>query len=162
MNDSPTTATALLRLNPSTKSQIASFRNQIVTAIEEGESNPLEVLVQCRAIEKAVEEILPKIQAYILKEADKYPEKSFDFLGNKLEKGEAGVKYNYAATNDPIWEQLDADVNTATDRRKEREAFLRAIKAGDIVKAVDPSTGEEVTLRPAPKTSTSIVKVSIQ
>lgn len=157
-----TTATSVLKLNPSTKSQIASFSKQISESVEEGYSNPIEVLVQCRALEKLSEDILEKIKPHILKEADKYAEKSFDFLGNVLEKSEAGVKYNYAACGDPIWEQLDATANQAIDRRKEREAFLRTIKAGDLTKAVNPETGEEVTLKPAPKTSTSIVKVSLR
>lgn len=162
MSDQPTSATGVLRLNPSTNSQIQSFKKQIVESVEEGLSNPLDILVRCRAIEKAVGEIIPAIQQKVLSEAEKYPEKTFDFLGNSLEKTEAGVKYRYELSGDPIWMQLDADVMTATERRKDREAFLRTIKSGDIVKAVDPSTGEEVTLKPVPRTSTSIVKVSLR
>lgn len=162
MSDLPNTAMSLLRLNPSTKSQIKSFCRQVKESIDEGETNALDVLVQCRAIEKTVKELLPQIKEAILKESEKYPDKDFDYLGNRLEKTEAGVEYDYAATGDPIWERLDADANTAIERRKEREAFLRVIKAGDIVNVVDPESGEEVTLKPAPKTSTSIVKVSIR
>ena len=162
MIEQPTNATGVLKLNPSTKSQIASFKKQIIESVQEGYSNPLEVLVQCRAIEKAVKELLPEIQNEILKEADKYQEKTFDFLGNSLEKSEAGVTYNYAGSGDPIWMHLDAEVMTATERRKDREAFLRTIKAGDITNAVDPATGQEVRLKPVPKTSTSIIKVSIK
>lgn len=162
MTDQATTAMSVLELNPSTKSQIVSFSKQITDSIEDGHSNPLKILVQCRALEKLAEDVIEKIKTHVLKEADKYQEKSFDFLGNVLEKSEAGVKYNYAATGCPIWEQLDATANSAIERRKEREAFLRTIKAGDITKAVNPETGEEVTLKPCPKTSTSIVKVSLR
>lgn len=162
MTEQPTTATSVLKLNPSTKSQIASFSKQIVESIEDGNINAFEVLLQCKGLEKLIEDLLPKIREHILKEADNYPEKSFFFEGALMEKTEAGTKYDYAKTGCPIWEQLDVDANTAIERRKDREAFLRTIKAGDITKAVDPSTGEEVTLKPAPKTSTSIVKVSLR
>lgn len=160
--EQPTTATGVLRLNPSTNSQIKSFCKQVTESIQEGDTNPLDVLVSCRAMEKTVKELLPQIKEEILKEAEKYPEKEFDFLGNKLEKSEAGVEYHYDRAGDPIWEQLDAAANQAIERRKEREAFLRTIKAGDIVNVVDPESGEEVALKPVPKTSTSIIKVSIR
>jgi hypothetical protein len=162
MTDQPTTAMGALRSLATTSTQIDVFSDQIIQSVQSGEVNPLEVLVQIRAFEKAADRIISELRQNFLTAAEKYEGTSFEFAGNKLEKAEAGTKYNYGATGDPVWESLDADVAIATERRKEREAFLRTIKAGDIVKAVDPSSGEEVTLKPAPKTSTSIIKVSIR
>lgn len=151
-----------LRSLATTSTQVDVFSDQLIQSVKSGEVSPLEVLIQLRAFEKVSERVLKEIRDNILTAAEKYEGSSFEMFGAKLDKSEAGTKYDYAATGDPIWEQLDAAANTAIERRKEREAFLRTIKAGDIVKAVDPESGEEVTLKPAPKTSTSIVKVSIR
>lgn len=151
-----------LRFLATTQTQIDVFSDGLIQSVKSGEVSPLEVLIQLRAFEKVSERVLKEIRENILTAADKYEGSSFEMFGAKLEKSEASTKYDYAACGDPIWERLDADANTAIERRKEREAFLRVIKAGDIVNVVDPGSGEEVTLKPAPKTSTSIVKVSIR
>jgi len=162
MTDQPTTAIGALRSLASTQVQCDVFSDQIIQSVKSGEVDPLEVLVQIRAFEKAADRILKELRENFLTAAEKYSSNTFEFAGNKLERAEVGVSYDYAATGDPIWEQLDADANTAVERRKEREAFLRTIKPEMLVKAVDPSTGEEVALKPAPKKSTTTVKVSIR
>lgn len=158
--EQPTTATGVLRLNPSTKSQIASFCKQVVESIDDGNESALDVLVKCRAMEKLVEELLPKIKDKILKEAELYPEKTFEFQGNALEKTEGGVKYNFAHCNDSVWGRLKADAETAADRLKDRETLLRALKEPTTM--VDELTGEVVKVMPPAKTSTSVIKVSLK
>lgn len=151
-----------LRSLATTQTQIDVFSDGLIQSVQSGEVSPLEVLIQLRAFEKVIERVVKEIRPNLLTAADKYGDKPFEMFGAKLEKSEAGTKYDYAATGDPVWERLDADANTAIERRKEREAFLRTITAEMVVNAADPETGEEVRLKPAPKTSTSIVKVSIR
>lgn len=162
MTDQVSTAMGALRSLATTQVQVDVFSDQIIESVKNGEADPLEVLIQIRAFEKAADRILKEIRPNILTAADKFEEKTFTLYGNRLEKSESGVQYDYAKSDDPIWEQFDAAANTAIEQRKQREAFLRTIKASDVTKAVDPESGEEVTLKPVPKTSTSIVKVTIK
>lgn len=151
-----------LRSLATTQTQIDVFSDGLIQSVKSGEVSPLEVLIQLRAFEKVSDRVLKEIRENILTAAEKYEGNSFEMFGAKLEKSEAGTKYDYAAAGDPIWERLDADANSAIERRKLRETFLRTITAEMVVNVADPETGEEVRLKPVPKTSTSIIKVSIR
>lgn len=159
MDQLPTTAMGALRSLATTQTQVDVFSDSIIQAVQQGEANPLEVLIQLRAMEKAIKRIIPEIKENTLREAEKYG-RNFDLLGNNLKIQETGVEYDYAATGDPVWAKLDSIANTAIDNRKKREAFLRTING--IVRVTDEDTGEEIVLKPAPKTSQTTVTVSIK
>lgn len=159
MDQLPTTAMGALRSLATTQTQVDVFSDSIIQAVQQGEANPLEVLIQLRAMEKAIKRIIPEIKENTLREAEKYG-KNFDLLGNNLKIQETGVEYDYAATGDPVWAKLDSIANTAIDNRKKREAFLRTVNG--IVRVTDEDTGEEIELKPAPKTSQTTVTVSIK
>jgi hypothetical protein len=160
-SEAPSNPVSLLRLGASTSSQIRSLAKGITEAVENGDIPALEVFMYLKAWEVASEEIKASIRSKAVSEAAQHQGK-LTLYGNQIETFEAGTKYLYEKTGDPIWARLDADANTAIERRKEREAFLRTIKAEDIVMAVDPESGEEVRLKPAPKTSTTTVKITIK
>lgn len=148
-----------LRSLASTQTQVDVFSDQIIEAVKSGNADPLEVKIQLNAMKLASERIWEEIKGDALTAAERYG-KSFELYGNTLKIQEVGTKYDYAATGDPVWARLDAIANTAIESRKTREAFLRTING--IVRVVDEGTGEEVELRPAPKTSQTTVTVSIK
>lgn len=159
MNELPATAMGALRSLASTQVQVDVFSDQVIESVRSGEVDPLEVLVQIRAFEKSAERIVKELRDNFVTAASKHGG-PFVLNGNKIEVSEAGVSYDYAATGDPVWSQCDAIANTAIERRKEREAFLRAIK--EPVTIVDEGSGEIVKVMPPPKRSTTTVKVSIR
>jgi hypothetical protein len=161
-SEAPSNPVSLLRLGASTSLQTKVLSQRIIEAVDNGDISALEVIALLKAWETASEIIKPAIRAKAVVEAEQHPQGKLTLYGNQIETVEAGTKYDYAASKDPIWPQLDAIANTAIERRKEREAFLRTIKPGDITTAVDPESGEEVRLVPPPKTSTTTVKVTLK
>jgi len=73
MNTLPETPLQLLTLMANTSVQIDVFSDGVIRAVQEGEANPLAVLVQLRAMAQASERILKEIDKNIMSEADKYP-----------------------------------------------------------------------------------------
>jgi hypothetical protein len=160
MNELPNTPAGLMHLMPSTGSQITSFSNGIVQAVRRGEENPLDVLLQIRAMEKALKIILDNVKPYAEREAEKYPGDKFDFKGNEVAKCDVKTDYDYTASNDPIYERLLYDFEQANKKLKERETFLKAIK--EPMTLVDDLSGEVAEVRPPLKRTVSGLKITIR
>ena len=156
MNQLPDSAMGALRLMPSKAIEVANFSMQIIKAVQNGEANPLEVLIMLRSLEAVSEMVREEIQDNIINEASKYPEKKFNAFGAIVEKTELGTKYDYLGSGDREYEELHAEAETAKSRLKERETFLRAVK--DPVMGITRH-GEEFLIKPVQKRSTSGVKV---
>jgi hypothetical protein len=160
MSELPSSAIGATRMLPTTQTQIDVFSDQIIESVRQGEANPIEVLVMFKAFEKAQERILNEIRENYITEANKYPEKSFEFNGTKIEKAELGTAYNYAVCNDTVLERLDADFNAAKQLLDNRKKFLQSLK--EPLTVVDEVTGEVVKINPPVKKSTSGLKVFIK
>lgn len=160
MNQLPETAFGTLRLFATTQTQIDVFSDQLIQAVKEGEANPLEVYTFIKAFEKMADRVQKEIKENLLTEADKYPEKTFELMGNKFEKAEVGTKYDYTVCNDPVYNGRLQIFNKASEQVKEREAFLKALK--QPITIVDEGTGEIVTISPPLKTSQSGIKLTIR
>src|SRR6185503_6650341 len=156
----PSSAIGVVRLFPSTQTQIDVFSDNIIESVKKGEASPLETLVLLKALEKASDRIMKEIRDNVITAAEKYPERTFEFAGAKLEMGEVGVKYDYSICGDPIYEQRQSIMDAAKALVDERTAFLRALK--EPITIVDEGSGEIVTIRPPKKTSTTSVKVTIK
>ena len=157
MEQEPHNAMSALRLMPSKASEVATFSAQIIKAVQNGDANPLEVLVMLRALEAVSECVREEISDNILTEAEKHAEKKFNAFGAIIERTEVGTKYNYLQTGDVEYEQLHAEAQTANRRLKEREEMLKALK--EPITAVVESTGEVYKINPPMKTSKSGVRV---
>lgn len=160
MDQLPQSPTELLTLMASTSTQIDVFSDGVIESVQAGEINPLAVLIQLRAMQKASERILKEIAPNLLTEAAKHPENEFEFMGNKITKAEHGTKYDYSVCNDPVWNQRIKIANEAKEQLSERETFLKAVKAPFTL--LDEGTGEVVTIHPPTKKSTSGLNVSIK
>lgn len=156
----PSNAMGVVRLFPSTQTQIDVFSDNIIQSVQNGEASPLETLVLLKALEKASERIIKEIRDSVITAAEKYPEKTFEFAGATLERSEVDVKYDYAGCGDTVYEQRQSAVEAAKSLVNERTAFLRALKQPMTI--VDELTGEIVTIRPPEKKSTASVKVTIR
>lgn len=156
----PESPRELLTMMASTQTQIDVFSDGVIESVQRGEINPLTVLIQLKAMEKAAERILKEIKPNLLKEADLYAEKEFEFHGNKITKTEQGTKYDYSKCNDTEWELYNHKKESAEASMKERETFLKTLQKP--IDVVDKLTGEVITLHPPTKKSTSGLNVSIR
>lgn len=153
----PSTAIGTLRLMPTNTQQIARFSKLLIEDVQNGNLNPLELLVMLRALERVSETVIDAIQSNIDQAKDKYNERSFDVLGATVEKSEVAVRYKYETAKDVEWERRKAAVDAAMGLLKEREEFLRTLR--EPMTAVDTDSGEVFTISPPLKTSKSGVKV---
>lgn len=160
MNELPNSAMGVLKIMPSSASQVAQFSMQIVKAVENGNANALEVLVMMRSLEAVSELVREELEEHFEKEADKYAEKKFPINGAFVEKAELGTKYNYLKTGDIEWEQLDSELRSLKEKVAEREAFLKSLR--EPMTLVNQQTGEVYTVKPPLKTSKSGVKVYLR
>lgn len=160
MNELPETATGLMHLMPSTSSQITSFSKQIVDAVRTGNENPINVLLQVRAMEKSLKIIYENIKVFAEREAEKYPGDKFDFKGNEITKCDVKTEYDYTKCNDPVYERVLYEYEQAAKKLKERETFLKALTMPITI--VDDLTGEVVSINPPLKKSVSGLKITIR
>jgi hypothetical protein len=144
----------------STSVQVDVFSDGIIQDVKEGKESALKVMVQLKAMEMATERIKKEIKDNVLTEADKHPGTEFEFLGNKISKGDVYTAYDFSKCGDTEWEQLEADFKTAQNRLKERETFLKTIKTP--LPTTDRFTGEDIIISPPTKRTVPGIKISIK
>lgn len=161
MNElTPQSPRELLTMMASTSTQIDVFSDGVIESVQRGEINPLTVLIQLRAMEKASGRILKEIAPNLLKEAELYPGSEFEFAGNKITKAEHGTKYDYSNCGDVEYNNCVTVLESAKYNLKNREDFLKSLK--EPITILDKSTGEVRTIKPPTKKSTSGLNVSIR
>ncbi len=146
------TANSALSILPQTKEQIEHFSNMLISEIQNGQVDPLELLKHQKSIEKVFEKIKDDLRKASIDVAEKYGKGKFGLHGANFEVKEMGVKYDYKHCNDKVWEKLEKD-------KKDRETFLKSLTT--VITIVDEETGEAVTVYPPLKTSTTSVVVSL-
>jgi hypothetical protein len=142
------------------KSAIDTFVSTMVARIKDGQEDALKYHIQAKGLMKALDAIEKEVKPQILKEADKYrgDGKVISVFGAKVEFKEVGVIYNYAGCADPEWERLDAEIKSLTERRKERETFLRSLK--EPIELISTGTGEVRRVHPPVKKGQESIAVS--
>lgn len=145
-------AVSYLTVLPANRDEINSFTSRVVTELEGGVIDPLELRRNIKAIEIALEAIKEKARDIFVDEAQKYG-KEFSYAGADFKVGEYGIKYNYKGTGDPVWAKL-------SEMLKQREEYLRSMKEVDYW--TDEETGEIYKITPPVKTSTTSVSVNIK
>lgn len=160
MNDLPSSAYGVMRLLPNTKTGVEIFSRQLITAVQNGEVNPLQLKALFKTMEKVAEKVDEQIKENLLTEAGKYSEKKFNAFGFEIEKTEVGTKYDYSTCGDTVYEQRKAALDDAKALLDERIEFLKSLRENLTV--VDDMTGEVVTVRPPLKKSTEGLKFSMK
>lgn len=153
-------ATSVITIGPSTLEEVERFQRLVIESVQNGEENPLKLLIQMRAMEKAFKVIAESIKDNYMREADTYPEKKFQFMGNSVEKGDVHTEYDFKVCGDPTYERMEVDFLKAKADLDARKAFLKTLRGPTPVG--DTVTGEIVTVRPPTKESTPGLKISIK
>lgn len=160
MYDGPSTAIGVLDMFSTSRTGIDVFSDQVIQAVQAGEVNPLKIRIWVKTIEEILERVKKETNEHQLRESEKYPERSFEYAGAKIEKSELGTKYDYSICNDPVHGQLSKLMEEAKKQLTERETFLKALKETLVI--VDEGTGEVVKINPPSKKSTTGLKVTIR
>ena len=148
-----------LSLFETTKAERQDFAQYVVNGLKDGLSDPLKVHLQVKCMEDLIKQITshPEYKDLTLDEAAKYG-KSFEMHNAKFEVKEMGVKYDYSACGDPVYNELSQKMAELEKEIKDRQAFLKAVKPGTEILVED----EVVVLYPPVKTSTTSITVNLK
>ncbi len=101
---------------------------------EEGNRNPLEILIELRSLASELDEAIDAVTPLAVNEADKYPGKSFTFHGLTIEKRNGTSRWTYPDFG---------PYSQAKARAKALEELMKQVK-NTGVSLVDTETGEMV------------------
>lgn len=153
------TALSTISILPSNKEELYKFSRMLKDEIIADEKETLPILGKLKVIEKVIKDVLEdkEVKERFLRDRLAYSEKEIvKFNGIDFSVREAGVKYEYSASGDIKWMDLDKKIKELTEARKEREKLLQNIPLEGLV---DPDNGNYIT-RP-PKSSETMVIVKI-
>jgi len=155
------TALSTISVLPSTREEFYNFKRMLKAEILNGQTELLPTLAKLTIAMRSIEDTLKDedVERAMVNELSQYSSKEETSInGVKFNLQETGTKYHYKDSGDPVWNDLDKQIQELTEKRKARETFLKAIPYESNV--VDAETGLYLT-RP-PKTSTTKVVVKIQ
>lgn len=158
--DNQISAIGVLSLLETTKEQRESFVRSIVSALDEGQVDPLKIHLQVKNTEDLVKQLTAdeKYREFLLNEAQKYG-KSFEQYNAKFQVKETGTRYDYSGCNDTELVELEEKAQHWQDKLKERQKFLQNLPASGL----EILQGDElVTVYPPVKTSTTSVTVTLK
>jgi hypothetical protein len=127
--------------------------------LEQGD--PLRVAENLAAIQLFVKNVEAddRLNEYVLNVLDHNAGKVETKDGTKVERVEAGAKYDYSKCGDPVLQDLYRKLDDIKRQVKHREQFVQAAPAAGCEIIVDG--GEVVTIYPPTKTSISTYKVTL-
>ena len=161
MNQEPITIdSAVVYATDLSKTKAAAIAADISNAVTEGRLKPLETLAKLKFAETTIKTAIEGVMQAAIDEAGKYGSgEKITAMGCDLTQKESGVKYDFSGCGDAVYDRLTAEMEALKERIKERESFLKTIKQGMTV--VDEESGEVMTIRPAMKSSKTIVEVRL-
>lgn len=156
------TTTSILALFDTNKEQRQTFIENVLSAMEAGDVDPLKIHYQLKCVEKIIEEInkTERYRPLVLDAAEKWGQKEFEFNFSKIKIGEVGTKYDYSQCNDAElfeWQKQQAELKAKIDQRQKMLQTIPA-KGLDIV----TDQGETYTVYPPAKSSTTSVIVTLK
>ena len=132
---------------PVTRAEQSRWADGIKRTLMDGEVNPVEFIVKLKGLQQALS-IVEKdrdVRDTVLREIYKHG-KQATWSGATIATRETGVRYDYTACGDPVYNDLARQRDELDKRLKEREAFLKTVPDGATM--VWDETGEIYTLHP--------------
>ena len=137
-----------------TKSDIKIATDMLISQIDNGEINPIDVAVQLKVLEEFIKDARDKLNNYTIDELRKYPTGRTSIFETRIEIAETGIKYDYS--QDLVWQNLKQQNEMTSIALKFREDILKKIPAGSQL--VDENG--EVATGPS-KTSSTSYKITL-
>jgi hypothetical protein len=151
------TALSYLTVLPLTKEERKHFVSKAKSEILAGNDDPLRIVAVLKGIGETIKALQDdkEIKSYVLKEANKYNEKSFEHAGVKFGVSSRRT-WNYDGCNYNRYNQLKAEMEAKKEELKELEMFLQSVPESGMA---DPDTGEMIM--PATFTSSEILSITL-
>jgi hypothetical protein len=137
-----------------TKSDIKIATDMLISQIDSGEINPIDIAVQLKVLEEFIKDAREKLNNYTIDELRKYPTGRTSIFETRIEIAETGIKYDYS--QDLVWQSLKQQNEMTSIALKFREDILKKIPAGSQL--VDENG--EVATGPS-KTSSTSYKITL-
>lgn len=147
---------------PETKEQISIFSEKMVNSVLEGDVNPLKTETQLVCVENVCKSIRKdeRYKESLLKEAEKYGQKTFNAYNAEIQIKEVGVKYDFLNCGHPEYIDIINKISVLDEKRKELEKELKAHSKSWIY--TDINNGDQYEVFPPAKTSTTSVVTTIK
>lgn len=140
-----------------TKSQIEDQAQAIVFQVSEGLADPLQEYIRIRKGQEvfnlAEKNLKPYIDGIKVNKGELY-------YGCEIIEKEQGVKYDYSACGDQVWNELNEKLQDISKSIKERENFLKGITTP--LDTYNATTGETFQIMPAIKSGKLGKSISIK
>lgn len=163
------TTTSILSLFDTTKDERRSFVIDLLSRIEDGNVNPLDIHVQIKCIEDIIEQLTnrkdypessKRYYENLLSEVKKHGKK-FEYHQAKVEEKEVGTKYDWEKCEDPVIESLMSQEKALKEKIKARQEFLKTVPEKGLT-FIDETSGEVTTIYRPAKSSTTSIAVSLK
>lgn len=145
------TALSTITVLPSTKEQRSLFVTKAVDEILDGNNNPLQIEIMLKAAQDTIEEIRKdnRVKMAVQKEADKYPEKTFEYGNFRITKSIRTI--NDFSGCDSHLDNLYAEMEALKAQIKAREQL--------VLTGVNSETGE--VFKPVKSKVTEFLKIEL-
>lgn len=152
------------------KDKVSALREQVVTDVENGEIDPLKLIIAIQNFSKVFigynkdKGVKSLVMEMAIAELEKFGKGPHEILNYKAEIAETGVSYDYS--HDPIWKDLNEEFESMKQKLKDRENMLKSAKVPDVLKGEDYDTGitpdgEVFAIKRPTKISTTTVKLTL-
>lgn len=148
---------------PQTKSEQSSMAAQFVEQVKNGDVSPLDAVAKMKSLQEVITAFLKNedVVSAVLNECDKYGKgETPTSNGAAFTVKETGVKYDFSACGDPVWNRLKEESDRISEQMKEREQYLKIIKGTKT--EIDEETGEVYTLNQPTRTSTTSFAITFK
>ena len=139
------------------KEEMTNIVSQYLEDMAYNGGEPLKDLALCRKYIFLLEELEKGLKDFAITELETYDRNETDVLGTTVKAVEAGVKYDFSATQ--AWAKQKVLVDTESKKLKEIEAFVKTLKSKTTV--VDEETGETIEYFPPSKSSSTSIRVTL-
>jgi hypothetical protein len=135
---------------PITKAGISELSEKFVSAVIDGDEDPIAQIVKLRSVVEAGKKALDddRVRESVITECERNGGERI-WQGVSVKVKETGARYDYSVCGDPVLERLYEEMARLDAAVKERENFLKNVPDGTLF--VDDETGEVYKLRPALK-----------
>ena len=142
-----------------TKQVINEHALELIQLIEEGHLNAVDMALKVKFMEDLIIAMKERLRENVLAELGKYS-KGEDIVkyNANFQVKEAGTKYDFTNCNDPLWDDLNEQINLLQSERKERERFLKTLRKP--IEMIDQETGEIITIQQPIKSSTTTYQIT--
>ena len=130
---------------PTNKEVVKTLGDIVITGVKEGSLDPLEVMLQLKAIEVFGKYVRDNVNDNVLVAASLHSaDKPFIYRGATMQIRAVSTTYYFSGCNDPVYLDLLNELEAIEDKVKARETFLKnldgtvSVVIGDEIVNINP------------------------